>query len=79
MKQITSDMPREVAQQICYEEAGDLKARWMLIDKAEAAFNAGRGHVSATLIHAYKYLEDRAAYEREPWPKNMLKESEFPR
>jgi hypothetical protein len=72
MRHITPVMPRELAQQIAWEESGDLKARWMLIDRAEAAYKE-RNRIAASLIHAYQYLADREAYEREPWPKGMIK------
>lgn len=72
MRRLTPDMPREVAQQICWEESGDLRARWILIDLAESAYNSGES-VAASLIHAAAYLENREQYQREPWPKNMIR------
>jgi len=73
MRRITPDMPREIAARILAEEAGDLKARWKLVDLAEASFNDGRKQASASLIHAYEYLSNREEYQRNPWPKNMVK------
>jgi len=73
MRRITPDMPREVAQRILNEESADLKARWMLIDFAEAAFNERRFEAVASLVHAYEYLKDRKYYQLHPWPKGMVK------
>ncbi len=73
MRHITPDMPRDVAARILYEEAGDINARWKLVNLAELAFNGNRKKAAASLIHAYEYLTDREAYQRSPWPKNMVK------
>ena len=75
MKQrITPDIPRDAAARIAAEQSGDLKARWMMVDRAEECFDLGREgrRAAATLIHAERYLADREEYEREPWPKNMV-------
>ncbi len=77
MRRITPDMPREVAARIALEESSDLKARWLLIDLAEDAYNR-RVSECATLVHAYAYLEDREGYERAPWPKGMVKFTRMP-
>lgn len=73
MRRISPDMPRDVAQRILWEEGGDLKARWMLINKAEYLFNHNQKAASASLIHAAAYLEDRAVYEAAPWPKHAIR------
>jgi hypothetical protein len=65
-------MEPELARRIALEESGDVKARWLLIDLAEAAYNA-RELVAASLVHAAAYLENRAQYASEPWPKGMIR------
>jgi len=57
--------------------AGDLKARFILLDRAEAIYD-GPGRTSenaavATLMHACDYLRDRIGYEMEPHPKGMIR------
>lgn len=54
------------------EASGDLKARWMLINMAEFAYRTGEKSASATLIHAERYLADRADCEADPWPKGLV-------
>jgi hypothetical protein len=66
-------MPREVAQRILWEEGGDLKARWILTNLSERAFNSHHKAAAASLIHAAAYLENREAYAAAPWPKNMIR------
>lgn len=73
MRRITPDMPREVAQRILWEEGGDLKARWKLTDLAEYAFNHHHKAAAASLLHAAVYLENRAEYIADPWPKNVIR------
>ena len=53
--------------------ADDLKARWLLIDLSEDAYNRGDFDAAASLIHAQYYLEDRLAYELCPAPKGCIK------
>lgn len=72
MRRITPNMTRDVAQRIVNEECGDLKATWMLLDLAEAAYEAGAMESAATLLHAVAYIQNRIEYEQHPWPKNQV-------
>lgn len=62
----------EEARRIIFR-AADIKARWMLVNFAEAAYNSGRNDACASLMHAVYYLEDRLAYELFPAPKGKIK------
>jgi hypothetical protein len=57
--------------------AGDIKARFILIDLAEVIYDGpGRPIENAavtSLIHACDYLRDRIGYEMEPHPKGMIR------
>lgn len=56
--------------------AGDLDARFMMLDRAEDIY-IGPGNPEnaavATLMHACDYLKDRIGYEMEPHPKGMIR------
>lgn len=78
--------PPAVAQRIFVEDAGDLKAQWILNRLAEEVYNDGAETnsrklmgASASLVHAFHYLEDRDEYAANPWPKNMIKFAMEPR
>lgn len=63
--------PPDVARRIFTEDAGDIKAMWMLLDLAEKAYKA-KVACAASLFHAHAYLNDREDYTANPWPKNMI-------
>ena len=74
-RRVFPDTPPDLARRWFAEDAGDLKACWILLGLAEAAFNLpdiASKNASAALIHAYVYLNDRHGYEQDPWPKNMV-------
>lgn len=48
--------------------AGDLKARMLLLDLAEAEYNRGNKASAAKLLHAMDYLKDRLVYQIDPPP-----------
>ncbi len=52
--------------------AADLRARFILLHRAEVLFEQGENRAACTLIHALEYLKDRLAYELYPWPKNCV-------
>jgi hypothetical protein len=52
--------------------AGDLKARFMLIDRCEWLYGHGHKRAACMLMHALEYLKDRLTYELYPWPKNCI-------
>lgn len=52
--------------------AGDIKARFMLLDRSEYLYAHGEKRAACTLIHAMEYLQDRLVYELYPWPKNCV-------
>jgi hypothetical protein len=69
---ITDPVGRELL-----SRAGDLKARFILLDLAEDIYG-GPGRKAenaavATLMHACDYLNDRIGYEMEPHPKGMIR------
>jgi hypothetical protein len=53
--------------------SGDLAARLCLNGEAIWQYECGNHEGACTLFHAERYLADRAGYEREPWPKGMIK------
>jgi hypothetical protein len=58
--------------------AGDLKARFILIDCADAVYEGpgrpAQNAAVASLMHACDYLKDRIGYEMAPHPKGMIKQ-----
>lgn len=61
MRRITPDMAPAIAQRVLYEEAGDVKARLLLIDRGQELFEAGLFAAASTLIHAEVYLANRVS------------------
>lgn len=70
-------LPREEAKKYFDDWSGDLRARLILIDLAEAVYvGPGQSETNAavaSMLHAICYLEDRIAYEMEPHPKGMMR------
>lgn len=70
-------LPRAAAKVYFEDWAADLKARFLLIDLAEAVYvgpgNPDENSAVSSLVHAADYLHDRIAYEMEPAPKGMIR------
>lgn len=62
--EVMNTMPRETARLLFAFQAADLKARGLLLDLAEAAFNEGMKSGSAHLVNAQVYLTDRAKFQK---------------
>ena len=59
--------------------AGDLRARFLLLDIAEEAYSDGLRMEAARALHACDYLADRLQYELYPPPsKSMIRIFEVP-